>query len=69
MISRHQLRIGHSLTYQMQETEFQHDELDRYNWNYLDQHISGIQDFAEMVEVSILKFPTNECGLLQQILL
>lgn len=52
-IDRYQLQIGHTLTSQTQETEFQHNELDTYNWNYLDQHISGIQDFAEMVEVCL----------------
>ena len=29
-----------------------HEGVENFNWNYVDQHILGYQDFAELPEVS-----------------
>ena len=31
--------------------DFLHEEIDSYNWNYLDQHICGDTEFDELIEV------------------
>ena len=36
------------------EAVFIHEEMDSYNWNYLDQHICGDQEFNELMEVNPL---------------
>ena len=36
------------------EAVFIHEEMDSYNWNYLDQHICGDQEFNELMEVNSL---------------
>ena len=42
------------------EAVFIHEEMDSYNWNYLDQDICGDQEFNELIEVnSLLVLPTE----------
>ena len=42
------------------EAVFIHEEMDSYNWNYLDQHICGDQEFNGLMEVnSLLVLPTE----------
>ena len=42
------------------EAVFIHEEMDSYNWNYLDQHICGNQEFNGLMEVnSLLVLPTE----------
>ena len=36
------------------EAVFIHEEMDSYNWNYLDQHVCGDQEFNELMEVNPL---------------
>ena len=36
------------------EAVFIHEEMDSYNWNYLDQHICGDREINELMEVNSL---------------
>ena len=46
--------------YEPNEAVFIHEEMDSYNWNYLDQDICGDQEFNELIEVnSLLVLPTE----------
>ena len=42
------------------EAVFIHEEMDSYNWNYLDQHICGDQEFNELMEVNSLQMLLTE---------
>ena len=36
--------------------EFRHEEMENYNWNYLDQHLCGESEFKELIEVLLFCF-------------
>ena len=55
-LNRYRLWISQHNKYEPNKVEFQHDELDKYNWNYLDQHISNDPEFDEMLEVGAVSF-------------
>jgi len=39
------------ITTQPRKLEFSHEGAENFNWNYVDQHVLGYQEFAELPEV------------------
>ena len=48
----YRLWIPQRKVFEPNEARFLHEEMDSYNWNYLDQHICGDQEFDELIEVN-----------------
>ena len=40
-------------SHQVVQCVFDHEKMENYNWNYLDQHIMGHEDFDMLSDVSI----------------
>ena len=40
-------------SHQVVQCEFDHEKMEYYNWNYLDQHIMGYDDFDMLSDVSV----------------